>query len=746
MHVNKLIQKIKLNKGKALIITGLLIVIVLFTSYMVAKASPGNWDRYSYATSGINSIIYNDQESEMNKFDAIESDYTLVPRPGELAHGTSNEYTNLTVDTTKRLVSKWFYSGYGPFLNYSAKDINNSEAYSISFNDQNNAYNTTDYAYITSASEDLADAKSVAVYHYNADNLHPLLINSNYNSISNDIINALNKHSIKNMVVVGGNQRFTTLFGIGGKYNIVRIGGVDRNQTYSLLEAAESNASNIYNIVNKPIVNENGIVCDIKDTGSLSDMEITLVQSCLDNYQFEEAASILLNAVQIGTLSNISSNNYAALIGCKENSTSDKEKFLRIYYVKTTGGQQYGVYQYMGQDYFDSVPETPPPPPLSPITAEINPPPVAVAGDDVSISASGSTEETSTRKLFGLLVFDDMTGINPIDDMLPAEIEFDSGDPFPRTIDFNKKVWFDTDGYYGVHSSIVSNVGIGISQTKMIQVLPPVPVCNLVKSGTEKENRKLTADISSSTGGSQRYPINWSKTKWQIHAVPGGNNGDSDIRIQTHVDGQANGTILVDSSRGINNSLDGMQTIDLLFKKAGQYELTVTLQNDYKGGRTATSQYIFNIQPDLPPVADFTLVPLILRNANNKDANGLALAKETLSDSGTAPEGSYSPDGDTIAKRVWIYAFDANNNGIYTDDTWYVYDNGAWRSAGTYNQVKNINLDTVIDNNLKTVSMSSSHVGKYDFELFTREEYGQETIPQFVSISDKRTGNTFGKP
>lgn len=157
------------NKGKALKITcfALIIVIGLVVTYNIVKGKyPETWSRY-VNSSGINSTIYNYSREKMDKYTNADT-YTLVPTSTDIAgikaHGDNNLYTNLTIDDELKLKSKWFLSGYGPFLYYAQK--NSPEAASIVYSEQNNLFNNSKHVYVSHSSADLGDSKSLGIYCY----------------------------------------------------------------------------------------------------------------------------------------------------------------------------------------------------------------------------------------------------------------------------------------------------------------------------------------------------------------------------------------------------------------------------------------------------------------------------------------------------------------------------------------------------------------------------------------------------
>lgn len=220
-----------------------------------------------------------------------------------------------------------------------------------------------------------------------------------------------------------------------------------------------------------------------------------------------------------------------------------------------------------------------------------------------------------------------------------------------------------------------------------IEVTPPYPIPIMQQSGTLKVNRKITVDASPSFSH-PAYPINHSLTSWAITPVTSGITA-ADIKY--------------------SGSLAGIKK-DFLVKKPGQYKVSLTVFNT--AGMSSTNYQIIDIVPDKPPIADFTVVKQELRDPSNYNK-----AKITLVDQ------SYSEDADYVDKRIWKYAYDSNNNGLFTDETWKLLDSG---------------------NNTKP-ELFVYDVGRYAFELEIEEAFGQPTIPEFIALGDILKANTLSK-
>lgn len=779
--IKKLIRSFKrgdYNK-KVVIISlavALCLAIVIYKGF-IAKAYPGSWDSYT-GNGGIFNTIYNYEKSTMDTYESA-TNYTLVHDINNVndkytdtsglqyyyGHGSSYQYTNTTIDSTNKWISRWYVSPFGPLIDYIQKNCKQNdgtaESTSIQFASEGNLYKNSDHIYISQDTKDYADSKSLASFAYSssisASAIPPLLINSNSSTLDSGITNAARSNSIKNLVVLGGGEIYDTLFGIGEDFNVVRIGGIERNDTFNLLAQTEKNKSEIYNVTSKPTVDSNGVVCDIK-TDKITYTDKLKIKSYLDSYDFKDAADLVLKNISYGDPTNVQSGSYQVLIGCKDSADSTKSRFLKVYFVKYINSVTYGVYQYIGQDYFTSSTTTPT---TGNITATLNAPTKVFCGDDVNMDGNGKDTAKDVTKMSGFIWVNDKerTGVNGVNPSTTATVTGTTENPNVSSISFDNHsspVWFSETGIYHANSTVTdSSSNSAKSDIKSITAVTPVPKVIIDKTGTEKQNRKLTLDASRSNGGcstengNKRWTIDWSKAKWEIKAL--GSTSMSDLRIQTHTTGSTDGTVLYDPSQGITDlsKLDGLKTFDILSKNPGQYEFKLTLTNDCSFNSnwhyTSSKNITVTILEDAVPIANFWAPGSEYRDPNDKNSEGFAQAPLIGIDDGSEQNGSYSTDGDYIAKRLWIISFDEENNHIYSDDEWYYYDPSSktLEYLGTYSQAKNADINSYDCGNETNISPKVTHVGTWPIELIVEEEFGQDYIPQFVTQSDRRVGIKF---
>jgi PKD repeat protein len=243
-------------------------------------------------------------------------------------------------------------------------------------------------------------------------------------------------------------------------------------------------------------------------------------------------------------------------------------------------------------------------------------------------------------------------------------------------------------GEYDIGLVVADDRGEQDAASRTVRVIPPVPQAKITFSGTRKVNRKITLDGSGSRGNDY-FPLNPAKTRWTI--TPADSSASTDIRY--------------------HGSLVGEQAKDVLFKNPGTYRVQLYVENT--AGNSATAELNLVIQPDLPPIADFTTVNTVLRDPNDGNQASIVLT-----------DNSASLDGDPIASRKWEYRFDSDNDGSFTDESWVLLSSG----------------------NETTVTLKRTHVGKYQFQLTVNEAADEDIWWDFVTPAEIPMDTTGDKP
>ncbi|WP_128896659.1 PKD domain-containing protein [Longirhabdus pacifica] len=237
------------------------------------------------------------------------------------------------------------------------------------------------------------------------------------------------------------------------------------------------------------------------------------------------------------------------------------------------------------------------------------------------------------------------------------------------------KIEFLQEGETELYVGVEDNRGEYAWDTETITILPPIPIADISSSGDFKVNRKITID-SKDSWSPDSFPLDHSKTKWTI----------------TPVEGQDNNSIKY------IGSLNSVSKKDTLYKETGRYKVTLYVENT--AGYSDTDEAIIEIYPDEPPVALFDTSKTVLREITDGNAHI------------EMTDNSYSPDGDSIAKRLWYYRFDKDNDGNFEEEVW----------------------KTFSDQNEENPELIQEHVGKYEsyHEVF-EADFDDPFVSQFVT-------------
>lgn len=388
-----------------------------------------------------------------------------------------------------------------------------------------------------------------------------------------------------------------------------------------------------------------------------------------------------------------------------------------------------------------------PPPDPNPDPPEVNEPPVAVitspsyvkAGELVNISGTRSYDPDGTIVDYYWEIQDK-----------PNAISGSSG-----------YYTFPYIGVYNVTLVVTDDDGATGQTEKTITVLPPSPVALITANGKFKENRIVNIDGTHSIGTPQ-YPIDWSKAEWSI--TPVSDTGATDnIWVVTSLD--ANGMPI--GNKYSAGSIDGGPLHKIVFKDAGEYDISLTVYNT--AGMSGSRTYRLEIKEDLPPVVNASVYPTErLYNADGTLCETTIIRVEHTKDSGTTPvmfevsrytyngcldrineffgvnpiteakiseflsanpdikrvttstplfaklvitDNSYSPDGDFLANRkIWV-TYDANNNGVFTD------------SVDTKTLIQDLSGQENIEKNKVIEYLCSDTVGRYKVEIEVTEGF-----------------------
>lgn len=324
-----------------------------------------------------------------------------------------------------------------------------------------------------------------------------------------------------------------------------------------------------------------------------------------------------------------------------------------------------GVYKKDNPVSFPSVPSKPTKPEGKPPIARISAPKYIKAGDDMLVSGAASSDPDGY-----------ITDYSWSTDGAQGDI----GNQ-PRGT-----VWYTREQVgqkFPIALTVVDNDGLIGSTSTEVTVIEPKPVASLYINGSLKQNRKTT--LINSSQSPTRFPLIKSKTRVTISAVSGGTSAD--IKY--------------------SGTLAEMEDKDVLFKKPGKYKATIHVENT--AGYADDSEITFDIAPDQVPFAYFALPGKVYRDPSN--GNKAIVSIDDM---------SFSPDKDNIARRIWEYRYDSNNNGVFTDENWVQFN----------------------DENKSRLNLELYLVGKYEIRLTVIEEFGQPTLEEFVADSDRQRSNS----
>lgn len=369
-----------------------------------------------------------------------------------------------------------------------------------------------------------------------------------------------------------------------------------------------------------------------------------------------------------------------------------------------------------GKEYYDAPAETfvriykNDLPPIEPEDPEkIFSPPVAVidarstvmAGEEIRISGVGSYV---TEKEVETTIVD-------YDFWVPGATVISAFVPW------DKWVWYPVEeiGMNDIYLTVRDSNNLSDRTQTVIKVTEPIPRANISVGGSLKENRKITISGKGSYSP-MHYPLDVSKSKLTITELDTGNTEN----IYYH------------------GSLEGLLYKEILIKKAGKYKVDLYVENT--AGYSDTTTEIFEVMPDYPPIAEYSMVTKVYRD--QYDGNYAPIIIEDM---------SYSPDGDYIQEWVWKVTCNSNNSKDsdgypkFSDNTSFsfkksdikLHEETIIKHGGIDYRIKRTSLDTI--------EIKTNQVGYYLIELEVKEDFGQDTILDFITDADYRRANTSNK-
>ncbi len=308
-------------------------------------------------------------------------------------------------------------------------------------------------------------------------------------------------------------------------------------------------------------------------------------------------------------------------------------------------------------------PDPVPPPPPQP---ENNPP----------VCTLYAPQSVRAGDVFGAV----LNAYDPDGDSLICDIISYPANTVSTTSDYKaKSLWYDKQ-YSGTTQVIIGTATDGkdgAGDSKYVAVTAPIVDARINVSGTLKANRQVS--ISDGSDTPKYYPI--ASRSWSITPVTAGLSS-TDIKY--------------------SGGLAGVQSKDLIFKRPGQYRVTLTVTNS--AGYSASTERIIDIQEDMAPVADFIGAETVYRNPQAANQVTYELFNK-----------SYSPDNDYIGKMQVYIRHDSDNDGIFTSHTWTLAYDGASKDM---------------------LPLTLGSIGKYQIRLVVTESFGQPTLSEYLTVSD----------
>lgn len=311
------------------------------------------------------------------------------------------------------------------------------------------------------------------------------------------------------------------------------------------------------------------------------------------------------------------------------------------------------------------------PPPLPPPPVEGPPPLVcspSIPGDAFDIVPFGASDGTDLSRIAKRQVWVDGAEID-------ADLFFNGGYVFGDDKDGLVTVTMNWTPLPGE----AENGADGCSTYRIVLVHDTMPRAQFKLYGNSfKENRKMSVEDTSSDPNANdplvqaAYPI--VGREWSWSAAEGSN--DSQRRM----------------------GYDGETRKEFLYKKPGEYVLTLTVTNAL--GRTSEPyELLFSVIPDYEPAVIF--YPYSSQIARGE---GISLFLDTV-----------STDGDIITDTVFEVKYDANNDGSYSE------------------------LIETFTTPLTEYKPPNDKLGRYRISVKVDERFGQETLPAFITAADARS-------
>lgn len=263
---------------------------------------------------------------------------------------------------------------------------------------------------------------------------------------------------------------------------------------------------------------------------------------------------------------------------------------------------------------------------------------------------------------------------------------------------------FSNAGIYHVELKITPEGGSPLYDTKPIEVRN-TPFIQHSLTGVQKQNRKQVVNLQIAVHPD--YPL----TELRVNlSCPG--TGES-VTL-SHSFGKEenqlkNGTTI--KTRPIEqldlNAFFHNCKLEFLTKNTAAEDYMYSVYVKDSKGNIDTAESVFSVAADHPPIPDILMEPFFIRGENSNLAEIIA-------------EDVTITDGDQL-EREWQYK---------------TIDGDKWTNAGEMNGYGDYSFGTA-----KKIALLKDGVGKFEIKLDVKDNWTEETLPEYVSTEDYLTGS-----
>ncbi|MEK3720853.1 CARDB domain-containing protein [Paenibacillus sp. FSL H8-0034] len=245
----------------------------------------------------------------------------------------------------------------------------------------------------------------------------------------------------------------------------------------------------------------------------------------------------------------------------------------------------------------------------------------------------------------------------------------------------------------GTHQVCVTGTnesGISAKACSYLDVIGPEPVAVIDVGGWLKEGRRIEL-----SGEKSSSPRNMTLTyAWTIAPIAGETAGT-----------QAE----IEYIQPLSGKLKDFKT-----PKLGNYLVTLVVTDTE--GLTGSATKTVEVKPDLPPIVD-----IVGNDRAGRDITNRGLATFTVLGTGL------SVDQDIITKRLWSFAYDGNNDGIFNEGGTAEIDEDSLVIGAEYLYSSGTESFYIAKTGVHIVELRGQHVGKFNIKLRVVEAPGQPT-------------------